>query len=174
MKGKNSYNVKLKIKLKPAEKCKIKEILSRGKESVRVIKRAQVLDLFDQGHTSPTISEYVGVTAETARRVGWNYKEGGLERALYELPRPGMERVLSEKEANQIIAMVCTEPPEGRERWTVRLITEESIKRKIVSSVGRETIRILLKTHDLKPWREKNVVHSGIKRRIHHEDGKNT
>ncbi|HMD12994.1 MAG TPA: helix-turn-helix domain-containing protein [Bacteroidota bacterium] len=174
MKDKNSYNVKLKIKLKAAERIKVKEILSKGKESVRVIKRVQVLDLFDQGYTSPTIAEYVGVTAETARRIGWNYKEGGLERAIYELSRPGMERTLSEKQANYIIAMVCTDPPEGRDRWTIRLITEESMKRKIVSSVGRETIRVLLKTHDLKPWREKNVVHSGIKRGIHTEDGKNT
>jgi putative transposase len=174
MKDKNSYNVKLKIKLKPAERSKVKEILSKGKESVRVIKRVHVLALFDKGYTSPTIAEYVGVTAETARRIGWNYKEGGLERAIYELPRPGIERALSEKEANQIIAMVCTDPPEGRDRWTIRLITEESMKRKMVSSVGRETIRVLLKTHDLKPWREKNVVHPGIERGIHREDGKNT
>jgi putative transposase len=174
MKGKNSYNVKLKIKLKPRERIKVKEILTKGKESVRVIKRAYVLDLFDKGYTSPTIAEYVGVTAETARRIGWNYKYGGLDKALYEMPRPGKERALSEKEANQIIAMVCTDPPEGRDRWTIRLITEESMKRNIILSVGRETIRILLKTHDLKPWREKNVVYSGIKRGIHREDGGNT
>jgi transposase len=174
MKNKNSYNVKLKIKLKPVERKKIKEIVTKGKTSVRIIKRARVLDLFDKGYTSPTIAEYVGVTAETVRRIGWNYKEGGLERALFDLPRPGIKRTLSENEASQIIAMVCTDPPEGRDRWTIRLITEESIKRKMVSSVGRETIRVLLKTHDLKPWREKNVVYPGIKRGIHREDGKDT
>ena len=70
----------------------------------------QVLDLFDKGYTSPTIAEYAGVTAETVRRIGWNYKEGGFERAMFELPRPGMEGALSEKEASQIIAMVCTDP----------------------------------------------------------------
>ena len=58
----------------------------------------QVLDLFDKGYTSPTIAEYAGVTEETVRRIGWNYKEGGFEGAL------------SEKEASQIIAMVCTDP----------------------------------------------------------------
>jgi putative transposase len=40
----------------------------------------------------------------------------------------------------------------------VRLLTEEAIKRKLVPHVGRETIRVLLESHDLKPWREKNVV----------------
>jgi hypothetical protein len=46
----------------------------------------------------------------------------------------------------------------------VRLITEESTKRKLVKRIGRETIRLLLESHDLKPWREKNVVHRGDNR----------
>jgi putative transposase len=56
--------------------------------------------------------------------------------------------------------MVCSDPPEGFARWTVRLVAEESVKRRLVPRVGRETIRILLLSHDLKPWREKNVVRS--------------
>jgi hypothetical protein len=51
---------------------------------------------------------------------------------------------------------------EGRARWTVRLVTQEAVKRKLVPRVGRETIRILLESHDLKPWREKNVVRRRI------------
>jgi putative transposase len=51
-----------------------------------------------------------------------------------------------------------SDPPEGRARWTVRLVTEQAVKRKLVPRVGRETIRILLENHDLKPWREKKVV----------------
>jgi hypothetical protein len=43
----------------------------------------------------------------------------------------------------------------------VRLIAEEAVKRKLAPKVGRETIRILLQSHDLKPWREKNVVRGG-------------
>jgi hypothetical protein len=54
---------------------------------------------------------------------------------------------------------VCGPPPQGRARWTVRLIAEEAVKRKLTPAVGRETIRILLEGHDLKPWREKNVVY---------------
>jgi hypothetical protein len=54
--------------------------------------------------------------------------------------------------------MACSDAPDGRPRWTVRLIAEQALKRKLVPKVGRETIRILLESHDLKPWREKNVV----------------
>jgi hypothetical protein len=48
--------------------------------------------------------------------------------------------------------MVCSNPPEGRARWTVRLVAQEAVKRRLVPRVGRETIRILLLAHDLKPW----------------------
>ena len=59
--------------------------------------------------------------------------------------------------------MVRGDPPRGRARWTVRLVAQEAVKRRLVPSVGRETIRILLLSHDLKPWREKNVVRSGAR-----------
>jgi len=161
MKEKKSYNVKIAISLSPIERKKLQDIRRKGKASVRIIKRARILELFDKGYTSPSISEYVGVTAETVRRVGWNYINEGLDGALYDKFRPGKARAISEKQAQQIIAMVCSSPPEGRDRWTVRLIAEEVNARGIAKGAGREIIRMLLKTHDLKPWREKNVVHSG-------------
>jgi putative transposase len=84
-------------------------------------------------------------------------KKGGLERALYERQRPGATEVLDDNQKQRLIAMVCSSPPEGRARCTVRLVAEEAVKRKLVPRVGRETIRILLLSHDLKPWRENNV-----------------
>jgi hypothetical protein len=66
--------------------------------------------------------------------------------------------VLAPSDKQRIIAMVCSAPPEGAARWTDRLVAEQAVKRKVVPRVGRETIRILLQSHDLKPWREKNVV----------------
>ena len=161
MKSTKSKNVKLEFRLKPKEKQTIMKLLSKGRESARVIRRAQILKLFDNGYTSPKISEIVGITAVNVRRIGWRYINGGLEKALFDLPRPGVARLLNEKESSQIIAIVCSDPPEGYDRWTIELLTEMTIKKGIVPTVGRETIRILLKTHDLKPWREKNVVHPG-------------
>jgi hypothetical protein len=82
-----------------------------------------------------------------------------LDRALHEKQRPGATPILAPAERQRIIAMVCSDPPEGQARWTVRLIAQEAVKRKLIPRVGRETIRILLQSHDLKPWRENNVVH---------------
>ena len=150
MKEKLSYNVKLSFKLTNEERETINRILTKGKTSVRIFKRAQ--------------ASFVGITAETVRRIGWNYVHEGLERALYDLPHKGAEKLLTKKQETHIIALVCSDPPEGYDRWSIRLLTEEVMKRKIVDSVGRETIRVLLKSHGIKPWREKNVVRYGADR----------
>ena len=100
----------------------------------------------------------VPLTPQAIRKVGHRYCKGGLERALYDQQRPGAVAVLDDSQKQRIIAMVCTDLPEGRARWTVRLVAQEAVKRRLVPRVGRETIRILLLDHDLKPWREKNVV----------------
>jgi hypothetical protein len=99
----------------------------------------------------------IPLTSQAIRNLGRRYQQGGLERALYEKQRPGAAEILDQNQKQRLIAMVCSSPPEGRARWTVRLVAEEAVKRKLVPQVGRETVRILLLSHDLKPWREKNV-----------------
>jgi transposase len=111
--------------------------------------------------SAPQIAKVLPLTSQAIRRLGHRYERAGLQGALYEKPRPGAAEVLDASQKQRIIAMVCSDPPEGRARWTVRLVAEEAVKRKLVPTVGREAIRILLLHHDLKPWREKNVVRRG-------------
>jgi transposase len=117
-----------------------------------------------KGASAPQIANVVPLTSQAIRNIGRRYQQGGLERALYERPRPGAAEVLDESQKQRLIAMVCSSPPEGRARWTVRLVAEEAVKRKLVPRVGRETVRILLLSHDLKPWREKMWVCAGMNR----------
>ena len=70
----------------------------------------------------------------------------------------GKKRGWMPNNVHRIVALLCPPLAGGRARWTVRLLAEEAVKRKLVPGVGRETVRILLESHDLKPWREKNVV----------------
>jgi len=123
-----------------------------------VVLRSLALLQLSHGDTAPRIAQRLGLTPKTVRDIGQRYLEGGIDRALYERPRQGAKPRLSATERQRIIAMACSDAPEGRARWTVRLIAEQAVKRKLVPKVGRETIRILLASHDLKPWREKNVV----------------
>jgi transposase len=107
-----------------------------------------------KGTSAPQIVTVVPLTAEAIRNIGRRYQQGGLERALFEKQRPGAAEVLDDSQKQRLIAMECSSPPVGRARWTVRLVAEEAVKRKLVPRVGREAIRILLLSHDLKPWRE--------------------
>jgi hypothetical protein len=100
----------------------------------------------------------IPLTPQAIRRLGHRYQQAGLDGVLYEKQRPRASEVLDASQKQRIIAMVCSDPPEGQARWSVRLVAEEAVKRKLVPRVGRETIRILLLHHDLRPWREKNVV----------------
>jgi putative transposase len=148
----------LRIEVTTEDQKELRKLLVGGVQQVRVVLRALSLLQLAKGVSAPQISGIVRLTPQAIRKVGHRYREGGLERALYEKDRPGAAALLEENQKQRIIAMVCSDPPEGRARWTVRLVAEEAVKRKLVRKVGRETIRILLLHHDLKPWREKNVV----------------
>ena len=148
----------LRIDVKAKDQSELMKLLSGGVQQVRVVRRALSLLQLAKGASAPQISEVVPLTPQAIRKVGHCYQNGGLEAALYERQRPGAQTILDDRQKQRIIALVCSDPPEGRARWTVRLVAQEAVKRRLVPRVGRETIRILLLDHDLKPWREKNVV----------------
>ena len=143
------------------DRKRVTEMLNKGRESARVLRRASILRQLDRGQGAAQVADNVGVAPKTVRAIARRYEEEGLELALYEKPRPGQRRVLDAGQSQRIIAMVCGPPPQGQARWSVRFIAQEAVKRKLAPRVGRETIRILLQNHELKPWREKNVVRSG-------------
>jgi len=109
------------------------------------------------------VAANIGVAPKTVRAVARRYEEEGLGSALYEKARPGKQPALDAGQSQRIIAMVCGPAPLGAARWSVRLIAEEAVKRKLAPHVGRETIRILLQNHELNPWREKKLVRRGSK-----------
>ena len=155
-----SYH-RVHVQLKRKDRQRVAQMLTKGRESARVLRRASILRQLDGGEKAAQVAANVGVAAKTVRAVARRYEEEGLESALYEKPRPGKQRALDVGQSQRIIAMVCGSPPQGIARWSVRLIATEAVKRKLAPQVGRETIRILLQSHELKPWREKNVVRRG-------------
>jgi transposase len=149
---------RLHVRLSKGDREKLDAMLSGGVQALRTVLRALVLRRLDEGRSAAEVAAEVRLTSKAVREIGRRYEDRGLEQALHERPRPGAIPVLDNSQKQRIIAMVCSEPPEGRGRWTVRLVAEEALRRRLVVRVGRETIRLLLLHHDLKPWREKNVV----------------
>jgi putative transposase len=162
----------LKIVVPAEDQNQLTKLLSGGVQQVRVAVRAMALWQLANGLTAPLVASLIPLTAQAIRKLGHRYRQGGLERALYDKQRPGAAPLLDDSQKQRIIAMVCSDPPQGRARWTVRLVAEEAVKRRLAPEVGRETIRILLLHHDLKPWREKNVVCAGTQCGVHREDGR--
>ena len=160
------------IKVKSPDRTQIGRLLRGGVQQVRVVLRALALQQLADGVTAPQVARTLPLTAKAVRGIAHRYNRQGLDRALYEKQRPGAKQILDDSQKQRIIAMVCSKPPEGRARWTVRLVAGEAVKRKLVPRVGRETIRILLESHDLKPWREKNVVRGGTGPGVHRQDGR--
>ena len=150
-----------RIRLTKQEQQELRRLLQSGLQPVRTVLRALALGQLAAGQTVRQVAKNVALTPKTVWLTSQRFQQGGLERALYERPRPGKAALLSTVDRQRIVALACGPAPEGRARWTVRLLTEEVVKRKLVPRVGRETIRVLLESHDLKPWREKNVVRGG-------------
>jgi len=160
------------LELSPEDREALKEkTKGRSRVSARLWKRIRILELLDQGWKMFAVAEAMGTYPREVRRIGWRYLQGGLDGALGDDARPKPSRMLNDKQQAAIVAMVCAAPPPGRSRWTVMLIAEEAARRGIVAKVGRETIRRLLTRHELKPWREKNVVRSETGRGVRKPDG---
>lgn len=103
---------------------------------IRTVVRALALRQLDQGQSTPVVGANLGLSAKAVWQIGKRYGQDGLDRALFDASRPGKAPSLDQCQSQQIIAVVCSLPPEGRARWTVRLLTEEVIRRKLVPRVG--------------------------------------
>jgi putative transposase len=163
---------RLHVRLPKRHRVKLDSILNGGIQPVRVVLRALTLSQLHQGRAASEVAGGLGIHSKTVREIGRRYEDHGLNEALYDKQRPGAVPLLDQNERQRIIAMVCASPPQGYARWTVRLIAEEAVKRKLVPRVGREAIRILLQSHDLQPWREKNVVYCRPRRQLYRAYGR--
>jgi transposase len=153
-------NKKYIVHLNEEDRGFLQQFTSTGKRSAREFLRGMILLLADKGKTDEEIHEILNVSTCTIQRTRQKYATDGLDSALHELPRPGQPKKLSSAQEQQIIAIACSTAPEGRSHWTLELLKEEAINRGIVDEISTGPIRILLKEHNLKPWKKKDVVHS--------------
>ena len=148
-----AMNVRYRVELSHTERDELTALLAGGKHSARKLKRAQILLAAHAGIDDEAIAASIGVGGSTVYRTKRRFVEGDLEAALSEEPRPGAERKLTGKEEALLVATACSDPPEGRKRWTLELLAGEMVKLTEHEGLSRETIRRRLAENDLKPWR---------------------
>lgn len=135
---------------------------TRGVHALAV-RRARILELLGAGYRQADVQRMTGAGIATVGRTRRRFLEEGLQAAVFGYTAPGAARLLSAAQESKIVALACSDAPDGRATWTVQLLAEYAMKRGLVPSIGRETVRLVLKHHGIKPWREKNVVRSGAR-----------
>jgi transposase len=147
-------NVRYRVELSQDERDELSALLSGGKHAARKLKRAQILLAADAGVGDEDIAISLAVGGSTVYRTKRRFVEDNLEAALSEEPRPGAERKLSGKEEALLVATACSNPPEGRARWTLELLAGAMVRLTEHQHLSRETVRRRLAENHLKPWRK--------------------
>ena len=145
---------KYRVFLNGKKRSELKRLVNTGTNKARRINRARILLLSDEspggksegmGKTDTEIIGSLGVSARTVASTRQRYVEEGMEAALNEKPRSGKPPKLTGRDEAMLTLIACSEPPEGRVRWSIRLLTDKVIELDIVDSISRETVRQYLK-----------------------------
>ena len=136
---------KEKLNLSKAERQKLQEIARKGENKARVITRARILLLSNEGCTDQQVADALQIGRATVERIRRRAVREGVETALVDRPRPGSEPKLNAKQEAQLVAIACSEPPPGQKRWTSRVLMEEVMQQKIVDRISFETVRRVVK-----------------------------
>jgi transposase len=147
-------NIRYRVRLSSEERVLLRALVQGGKGPVRKVKRAQILLASAGGSSDERIAANVSVGTATVYRTKRRFVEEGLEQALSEALRPGVERKLAAKEEALLIATACSKPPAGRARWTLSLLADEMVRLTEHRSLSPDTVRRRLAEKELKPWQE--------------------
>jgi len=139
------------VKLTENERSQLKEMISCGEALARQIRRAYILLKSDSSEGGPgwkyqAICDAFDVSPLTVYNVRKNFTESGLERAILRKKSNRVyERRLDGEGEAHLIALTCDEPPDGYERWSLRLLKDRLIRMEVVENISHETIRQTLK-----------------------------
>ena len=144
--GGKSYRVFLRVK----ERKQLQALVHKGVQKARVINKARILLMADErvkeGHKSDgQISKALVISLRMVAATREKYSRFGLRQTLAEKPRSGHPPKLSGKGEAMLTAIACSDAPQGRTRWTLRLLADKLVELKEVDSIAHETVRRVLK-----------------------------
>ena len=140
------------VTLTADEREHLTALIAAGKAAAKKIAHARILLKADQADGGPAwadgaIAEAVEVSTDTAARVRQRFVEQGLEAALVrkKQDKPSRERVLDGAAEARLIAVACSEPPDERKAWTLKMLADKLVELEVVGRVSTETVRRALK-----------------------------
>src|ERR671933_17360 len=151
--------IRYAIDLTDAERAALREIVSKNKVKRSTIINAYILLKADRscGWTNADIAAAYDVSTKKVEQLKKRFVEEGFAAALYRKPVTNAHRrkITGDEEAH-LIALCCSQAPEGRERWTLRMLADKMVELDIIASVSHETMRRTLKKANLNPGKSKN------------------
>lgn len=133
---------KYPVRLTDEEREQLRTITRTGKQSAGVIKRAQILLWSDEGKQDKEIIDLLGCAPMTVSSTRERWVR---EKRLEDLPRLGSKPMLDAKQESLLIALACSDAPEGRDEWTMQLLADRLVELKVVEHISDETVRRTLK-----------------------------
>ena len=154
---------KYNVTLTKDEKILLKEIINKGKHNSEKRKRAQALLLADENNTDDMIADRTGLSRRGLEQLRQRFVEEGFEITLTGKPRGHKPKALSGADEARLIALTCSPKPDGRTRWTLRLLAEKwsTLAYTETKTISRETVRRTLKKTKL----NLGVTRNGVSRR---------
>jgi transposase len=145
-----------RVTLSQEERQELEAITKRGKTKARRVILARALLLCDAGPDGPSwkvseVAEALGITSRTIEHLKKRFVEEGIESALERKAseKPPREIIFDGRFEARLIALACSDAPEGRQRWTVRLLADKAVELEYASSVSHMTVQRILKKTNL-------------------------
>jgi len=136
------------VKLSDADRAYLENLLKKGSLLATKYKRVLALLELDRGRTFTEVAQIVGVTNQTTSTWATKYKETGLE-FLTDRPRPGRPTLIDGLQRAKITALACSDPPEGYDRWSLRLLADKAVEIELVESISYGEVHLILKKMNL-------------------------
>jgi len=134
------------VDLSDEERERLEAITTKGESKARRLRRAHILLLADEGLLDKEIARAMNAAVTTVERTRKRFVEEGLEAALAERSRPGARRKLDGHQEAYLVALACSDPPEGKKRWrSMQLLADRLVEVGMVEEISDETLRRMLK-----------------------------
>lgn len=131
------------IQLSEIERMELQDIVRKGKHKARVMRRAQTLLWSDEDKTDGEIADLHGVRPLTVARTRQRWVE---ERSLEDKPRPGAKPRMDGKQEAYLVALACSDAPDGYETWTMQMLADKLVELHVIDEpISDETVRLRLK-----------------------------
>ena len=152
------------VRLSSEDQEQLRGLIHGGRHSARVINRARILLKTDEGWSASQVVAALDTSQRTVFRTKRRYAEEGLEGVLHDHPQANRYRKLDDRgEAHPVsstgqalIALACSDAPEGHEHWTLRLLAGKVVELGLVPSLSYETVRLRLKKTPSSPGGSSN------------------